>query len=195
VKLGFPPSPRLQGRTVTPTLKATDKIQYGFKRLSTANLFEPDEHPVYPSRLRGEKWVRECLKPQLAPGVPEEVAFLFETARGAMIYGLFFLPVAALATEEGFRVLEAGVRHRCQQLGLGKKKSGKANSFPDKPYLDLVNALHRAGKISDADWPTWKSMVWLRNNFSHRTSASIRARHEAIAQLAYIAELLNRLFK
>ena len=180
---------------MTPTLKATDKIQYGFKRLSMANLFEPDDHPAFPSRLRGEKWVRECLKPQLTPGVPEEVAFLFESARGSMVYGLYFLPLAALATEEGFRVLEAGVRHRCKQLGLGKKKSGKADAFTDKPYLDLVNALHRAGQISKDEWPIWTSMVGLRNNFSHRTSACIRARHEAIAQLTYIAELLNRLFK
>ena len=182
---------------MTSTLKATDKIQYGFKRVTVANLFEPDDHPAYPSRLRGEseKWVRECSKPQLTPGVPEEVAFLFETARGSMVYGLFFLPLAALATEEGFRVLEAGVRHRCKQLGLGKKKSGKADAFPEKPYLDLVDALHGAGKISEDELPIWKSMVRLRNNFSHRTSASIRARHEAIAQLAYIAELLNRLFK
>jgi hypothetical protein len=180
---------------VTATLEATEKIQYGFKRVSIANLFEPDDYPGYRSRLRGEKWVRECLKPQLSPEVPEEVAFLFETARGSMVYGLFFLPLAALATEEGFRVLESGVRHRCKQLGLGKKKSGKAGAFSDKPYLDLVAALHRAGKISEDEWPIWKSMVGLRNSFSHRTSATIRARHEAIAQLAYIAELLNGLFK
>lgn len=138
--------------------------------------------------------MRECLKPQLSPSVPEEIAFLFEVARGAMIYGLFFLPLAAFATEEGFRVLEAGVGHRCKQLGL-VKKSGKANAFPDKPYLELVTALHKAGKIPKSDLDIWKSMVFLRNNFSHRTSASIRARHEAIAQLAYAAELLNRLFK
>lgn len=100
-----------------------------------------------------------------------------------------------MATEEGFRVLEARVRHRCKQLGLGKKESGKANAYPDKPYLDLVDALHKAGRISKDEWPTWKSMIVLRNNSSHRTSASIRARDDAIAQLTYIAELLNRLFK
>lgn len=182
-------------RTVKPRVNVTEKIQYGFKRVSTANLFEPDDHPVYPSRLRGEKWVRECLNPQLNPSVPEEVAFLFEVARGSMIYGLFFLPLAALATEEGFRVLEAGVRHRCKQLGIGKKKSSKADAFPDKSYSDLVAALHRAGEISKEEWPTWRSMITLRNNCSHQTGASIRPLHEAIAQLGYIAQLLNQLFK
>ena len=172
-----------------------DKIQYGFKRVTPQNLLAQDDHPAYPSRLRGEKWVQECQKPQLHANVPEEVAFLFEVARNSMIYGVFFLPLAALATEEGFRVLEAGVRHRCKQLGLARKKSAKPQALPDQPYRDLVQALHKVGKIPKDDLRTWEGMVGLRNNFSHRTSASIRTRHEAIVQLAYIAELLNRLFK
>ncbi len=168
--------------------------QYGFKQITPGNLLQNDDHPSYPSRLRGEKWVRECLKPRLNPSVPEDVAFLFEVARGSMVYGLFFLPLAALATEQGFRVLEAGVRHRCKQLNLAKNRSGKANAFPDKPYLDLVTALHKAGRISGNDLHIWKSMVDLRNTVSHRTSVTICARHEAISQLSFIAELLNRLF-
>jgi hypothetical protein len=169
--------------------------RYGFKQITSANLLKEDDHPSYPSPLRGERWVRECLKPKLDPNVPEEVAFLFEAARGAMIYGMFFLPLAALATEEGFRVLEAGVRHRCKQLGLAKKRSGKANAFSDKPYVDLVATLRKAGHIPKKDLKTWSALVALRNTFSHRTSASIRARDEAIAQLRFIADLLNRLFK
>ena len=180
---------------MTPTLKATDTLQYGFKRLSLANLFEPNDHRAYPSRLRGEKWVRECLKPQLDPGVPKDVSFLFEVARGSMIYGLYFHPLAALATEQGFRVLEAGVRHRCKELGLGKKKSGRADGFPDTPYAELVDELHKAGKISDDKLEFWKAMVYLRNRFSHPTRACIRSRHEAVQQLTQIADLLNRLFE
>jgi hypothetical protein len=122
----------------------------GFKQITPANVLQHDDHPTDASRLR-EKWVTECLKPKLQPGVPEEVAFLFEIARGSLIYAIFFLPLASLATEESFRVLEAGVRHRCKQLGLAKKKSAKANAFPDKPYLDLVTALHKAGKIPNDD--------------------------------------------
>lgn len=176
-------------------MKTDGSSRYGFKQITSANLLRPDHHPSHPSHLRGDKWVKECLKPQLNPSVPKEVAFLFEVARGSMIYGMYYLPLASLATEEGFRVLEAGARHRCKQLGLGKKKASKPHAFSDKPYLDLVTALHKSGEIPKNDLCTWKSMVGLRNNFSHRTAAYIRARHEAIAQLAYIAELLNRLFK
>ncbi|HEY5909376.1 MAG TPA: hypothetical protein VJA21_02100, partial [Verrucomicrobiae bacterium] len=114
---------------------------------------------------------------------------------GSMVYGMFFLPLAALATEQGFRVLEAGARHRCKQLRLLKKKSSKPNSFPDYPFVDLVAALQKAGRIPRGDLAAWKSMVSLRNLVSHPTSQSIRKRDEAIGQLTYIAELLNRLFK
>ena len=62
-----------------------------------------------------------------------------------------------------------------------------------KPYSDLVAALCTAGEIPAKDLGTWQSMVFLRNSFSHRTSAAPRARHEAISQLSFVAELLNRL--
>jgi hypothetical protein len=139
--------------------------------------------------------VLACLKPQLNSSVPIEVAFLFEVARGSMVYGMFFLPLAALATEQGFRVLEAGARHRCKQLGLLKKKSAKPNALTDAPFMDLVAALQKAGKIPEGDMDAWKAMVYLRNRFSHPTAQDIRPRDEGVKQLAYIAELLNRLFK
>lgn len=181
---------------MNPLPRSPDALsRHGFKQVTWVNLLKQDDHPSHPSSLRDQKWVEECLKPELEPNVPEEVAFLFEVARGAMIYGMFFLPLATLATEEGFRVLEAGVRHRCKQLGLGKKGSAKPHSFPEKPYIKLVMTLHKAGKIPENDLEHWQSMVFLRNRSSHRNSTTIRARHEAISQLSYVAELLNRLFK
>src|SRR5689334_10516617 len=89
---------------MNPPLKSAQAIQYGFKQISRTNLLKHDEHPAYPSRLKSEKWVEACLKPRLAPTVPDEVAFLFEVARGSMVYGMFFLPLASLATEQSFRV-------------------------------------------------------------------------------------------
>jgi hypothetical protein len=99
------------------------------------------------------------------------------------------------AAEQGFRVLEAGVRHRCKQLALFERKSAKLNAFTAAPLVNLVGALHKAGKIPEADVAAWKAMVGLRNRYSHPTDQYIRKRHDAIEQLAYVAELLNRLFK
>jgi len=181
---------------VTPLANHTNVLgRRGLKEVTHENLLASDDHPVYPSRLSGGKWVDECRKPQLNPSVSEEVAFLFERARVSMIYGFFFLPLVALATEESFRVLEAGVRHRCKQLGLAKHKSGKPTALPDKPYAELVAALHKAGEIPEKDLRMWKSMVFLRNTSSHGRLPSIRARHDSLSQLRHIAELLNRLFK
>ena len=176
-------------------IKSVEQIHYGFKKISSANLLEHDEHPAYPSRLSDEKWVQACLKPRLGPSVPDEIEFLFEVARGSMVYGMFFLPLASLATEQSFRVLEAGARVRCKQLGLIKTKSGKKKVLPDSSFADVVEELKRVGQIPDHDSDAWKSMVFLRNTFSHHTSQTIRARHDAVGQLAFIAELLNRLFK
>lgn len=175
--------------------KPPDTIQYGFKRISRANLLEPDEHPAYPSRLRGEKWVQACLKPQLEPGVPKEIAFMFEVARSSMVYGQFFLPLASLAVEQGYRVLEAGARLRCQQLGLLPEKPGKSKTVPQIGFAELVNALHGDDKIASSDLDTWKAMVSLRNRFSHPTTQIIQRRHDTAESLADQASLLNRLFK
>jgi len=175
--------------------KPTDTIGYGFKRLSPANLLKEDNHPAYPSGLRGEQWVRACLKPQLKPTVPEEIAFLFEVARGSMVYGLFFLPLASLAAEQCCRVLEAGARHRCKQLGLIKKSPAKAKALPEIPFAEVVTTLENAGKIPEGDLRAWKTMPFLRNRFSHPASQIIRSRQAAAALMAYHAELLNRLFR
>ncbi len=180
---------------MTAPIKPADKIQYGFKRISPANLLEPDDHPSWPCRTRGEKWVRECLKPQLESNVPEEIAFLFETARGSMIYGMFFLPLASLAAEQCCRVLEAAVRHRCKQLGLLKKKVGKAKALPGIPFVELIELLQHDGKIPEGDLDAWKSMVFLRNRFSHPTSQTILSLKDAAGVLTYHSELLNQLFK
>jgi hypothetical protein len=175
---------------VSDNLNPTDRIQYGFKRISVANLTEHDEHPSYPSGLQGDQWVKKCMKPKLKPIVPDEIAFLFEVARGSMVYGMFFLPLASLATEQCFRVLEAGARLRCIQLKL--IPTDKAS--PHKSFPELVEALQKAGKIPAADRKKWNVMIELRNRFSHHTSQTIRARHEAIEQLEYVVELLNRLY-
>jgi len=181
-------------KTVNPPIKATDRIQYGFKRVSLANLLEPDDHPSYPSRLRGDKWVQACLNPKLEPSVPEEIAFLFEVARGSMIYGMFFLPLASLAGEQCYRVLEAAARQRCEQLGLLKQKRGKTKVTPITHFVELVTALEKAGRIPKGDLDAWKCMVFSRNRVSHPASQTISSRQNVASVLAYHVELLNRLF-
>ena len=180
---------------MNPARKAPDTIQYGFKRVSPANLLQEDNHPSYPSGPSREKWLQACLKPQLAPTVPEEIAFLFEVARGSMAYGQFFLPLASLATEQTYRVLEAAARCRCQQLSLLKTKRVKTKGLPEVSFSEVIAALQKAGRIPQADWDAWRTMPYSRNRCSHPASQTILSRRDAAALLAYHCQLLNRLFQ
>jgi|GEM_PF-5977543 ATPases with chaperone activity, ATP-binding subunit len=130
-------------------------IQYGFKRVTWSNHLEQDHHPAYPSKMRGEQWAQACWKPQLIPSVPKEIAFLFEVARGSMIYGLYFLPLASLASEQCYRVLEAGARQRWKDLGLSKKIGGKKKVLSDIPFSEVIAALRKAGRIPQIDSDAW----------------------------------------
>jgi len=176
-------------------IPATDTLQYGFKRVSPANLLKEDNHPAYPSGPGRERWLQACLKPQLEPAVPEEIAFLFEVARGSMVYGQFFLPLASLAAEQTYRVLEAAARCRCQQLLLLKPKRVKSKVLPDISFSEVVAALEKAGRIPEADLDAWRTIPFLRNRSSHPSSQTILSRRNAAALLAYHCQLLNRLFQ
>jgi hypothetical protein len=180
---------------VNTATKNADTIQYGFKRISPANLLKEDNHPAYPSGPTHEHWVQACLKPQLESTVPEEIAFLFEVARGSMAYGRFFLPLASLAIEQTYRVLEAAARYRCKQLCLLKPKPGKAKALPVISFAEVVAALQKAGRIPPADLDAWSTIPFSRNRCSHPTSQTILSRRSAAALLAYNCQLLNRLFQ
>jgi hypothetical protein len=176
-------------------MKAAHTIQYGFKRISPENVTELDGQSPHSSRLRGTKWVQACLKPKLESCVPDEVAFLYEVARGSMVYGTFFQPLASLATEQCYRVLEAGARHRCKQLGLLKKKHGKKKVVPDTSFAEIVATLKQSGKIPKPDLNAWETMPFLRNVYSHPKSQFIQSAESPVTMAGYTADLLNRLFK
>jgi len=177
-----------------------ETILYGFKRITLKNVTALDDKPAHISRLRDKKWLQDCMKPQLETCVPEEIAFLYEVARGSMVYGMYFQPIASLATEQLYRVLEAGARHRCNQLGLFKNKSGKKKVLPDTEFKKIVSALKQAGKIPDCDFDDWETMPFLRNLYSHPKYQIIQPeltqpKISPVTMAAHTADLLNRLFK
>ncbi len=172
-----------------------DSIQYGFKRISPANWKEMDEIIQFPSPVTDEIWVRACLKPQLESSVPENIAALFEVVRGSMVYGWFFYPLITLATEQCHRVVEAGARLRCEQLGLATKRVGKDGKSLDMKFADIVQSLVNAGAISRSDQPRWNSVRKLRNRSSHPARQTILSPGMALSIVEIAATFLNRLFK
>lgn len=111
-----------------------------------------------------------------------------------MVYGMFFQPLAALTSEQCYRVLEAGVRGRCIQLGLLKGKQSKDKGLQKVGFAEILKALTKAGRIPKADLQAWATMPYLRNRYSHPTSQTIMSLESAVEVLAFTSELLNRLF-
>ena len=179
---------------VNPSPRDNETIQYGFKRVSLANFTEYDNKTPHRSRLRGEKWVQTCLKPKLESCVPEEIAFLFEVARGSMIYGLFFEPLASLAGEQCYRVLEAGARRRCFDLGLLRKNTCKGKNPQYIVFSKTLAALKKAGHIPKSDLEHWDAIHFLRNRYSHPDSQALCSRDSALGVVELTSQLLNRLF-
>jgi hypothetical protein len=181
---------------VNPITKTANPVKYPFKRISLANVLELDDQPSHLFRRPNkQKWVEACNKPKLESCVPQEIAFLYETTRGAMVYGMFFQPIASLAAEQCYRVLEAGARQLCDRLGLLPRKSGKGKDLPQFSFADTFVALDKAGKIPEQDRDPWKRIQFLRNRYSHPKSQIIQSDGSPQRTLAYTAELLNRLFK
>jgi len=166
----------------------------GFKDLALANWTERDPvldvfvkvtqegvlEPLEPDAL-----VAEILLPQIQPSIPQDVRALFEVARGCMCYGCFFYPLFTLATEQLYRVIEAGVRARVKALSEPMAK---------KTYQSQIDFLIENGVIPQADRLRWVAIRELRNIASHPYMQEILPPGNAIHRLGQCAETLNSLF-
>jgi len=168
--------------------------QHGFKQISLANVLEFDDQPSHLFRRPNkEKWVQDCLEPKLESWVPVEIGFMYETVRGSMVYGMFFQPLASLAAEQCYRVLEAGARLRAENVGLARKQSDKV--LPESSFIGILATLKEAGRISEKEYEGWLRIPFLRNSYSHPKLQRIQKSGEPVKTLAYTAQLLNRLFQ
>ncbi len=168
----------------------------GVKRLDVSNWLQPDWAALAFAQMEGsevrpvppEVWLREFLRPRLGDDVPAEVRDIFEVARGAFAYGYFFYPLYTLATDQLWRVGEAAIRHRCQQLGLAEASS-RLNL---RARIDL---LVRDGAISQQAAVAWNALRELRNAGSHPTDlVLLSGPPDAVDFLHRMAADINELF-
>jgi len=151
--------------------------EHGFKELTRENWLEPDPlslafsnvHDVAMGetrRMSPEEGLGYILEPQLSTSVPQDVRALFAVARGTMCYGYYFYPLYMLAAEQLFRVAEAAVHHRAEQLKAPKNL---------KKFATKLKFLVGSGAITVADKDRWDAIRTLRNEGAsrwHRRSAS-----------------------
>ncbi len=172
-----------------------DKMKLGIKALSLENWISPDplmcnlvmhnKDNGMISIMSGDDWALSILEPKPAETVPIEILKLFEVARGSMLYGYFFYPLYTLALEQCYRVAEAAITEKCNQLNAPKKA---------KTFKDRLVYLHKTDVISKLTHDNWNAIRELRNSASHPKEQTILTPGMALGMLFQIADEVNSLF-
>lgn len=173
---------------------------HGFKQLTPGNWSDGDEQSLMWMQSTSvaktpEEWVSFFLRPVLTDAIPDSIAGLLEVARGAMIYSLLFYPLATLGAEQVYRVLEAGVRLKCEQLGLPTKVVLKDGRERDTSFSENLDALQASIHSLQPTRAQWATVHRLRNATSHPSRQMILDPGLAQGHLELAVEFLNSLFK
>lgn len=170
-------------------------MKTGVKKITGDNWLQPDptlEAFVGVDRSSGSvttisprMWAELLLRVRLSPQVPEELSFMFEAARGILIYGVFFYPLYALGTAQLYRVGEAAVRIKAAELGARDGMS----------FEDILQFLLDAQAISEERSPWWNAIRKLRNMTSHAEIQHIHPPGDAAGTLRRVAESIEELFE
>lgn len=163
------------------------------KRITPQNWLEHDLKGA-PASAELQAWRETFLPVRLGDNVPEEITAMFEAARGCILYGWFFSPLVVLGVEHCYRVLEAGVRVRCQQLGLPvslRDKQGKEHAFSFGHNLRQLTA---EGAISPADAELCKQAGELRDWAALPKHGNLLVPEHVSTAFTRAATLLNKLF-
>ncbi len=171
-----------------------DMPNLGFKTLNRENWLEADpaielfatfgadgeRRPI-----SSEDMLVHIFQPHLSEKVPDEIRAPYEVARGTMCHGYFFYPLYTLATQQLFRVAEAAVYTKCNQLGATRRIG---------TFQQRIEHLRKTGVISDSDRERWHAIRSLRNLASHPDGQEIFPPGMAIDALEMIARATNTLF-
>lgn len=181
-------------------MRDANKAQHDFKDIGTLNWESADEQTSLWMQMTGvtktpTEWVEYYRRPTFKSSVPKEIVTLLEVARGAMIYGWFFYPLVTLGAEQCWRVLEAGVRLRCKQVGIRTKRVGRGGRELDTNFSENVAALMGSNLISGLDKARWDAVRNIRNSRSHPSQQMILDPGQAQGVLESAVEALNDLFQ
>lgn len=142
--------------------------------------------PAGTTSASASDWLDVFLQPQLLPSVPDEIRDVFESARGAIIYGYSYYPLYFLGTAELFRVADAAVARKCQDLNAPPSKKKFGPSFDEN-----IKWLSTQGVLQEADWEPVRHS---RNFASQQKDRSIITPAMSHIVLTRIAERINALF-
>jgi hypothetical protein len=128
---------------------------------------------------------RHMLGVNITEQAPLEVRRMFEVARGAVVYGYFFYPLHALGAEQLFRVAEAAVTLKCEQMGAETERMR---------FVDKIKYLVGAGAVPAQEEDVWQGIRGMRNAASHPNIQTMFDSADALVLLRLVAGKINSLF-
>jgi hypothetical protein len=176
------------------------ETHFDFKKITFASWQIPDTttelwRTITAAAKTNEEWVEFFLSPKLDPKVPAELAKLLEVARASMIYSWYFYPLATLGAQQCYRVLETGVRLRCEWPDVKTNSSPKKGNRRRANFKMNVDSLLECGVISNAHESRWTAARDLRNMSSHLSRQEICDPGMAFQTLSLVVTNLNDLFR
>lgn len=159
------------------------------KRVDTNNWLKPD---VAWSGIIGMdfsdrsncEWIEMVYSARLNASVPENIAVLFESAQGALIYSLFYHPLMTLALDQMTRLAERAATTK-YEMEIGKKA---------KNFAAAIDGLVEQGSIATESKPRWTAVRQLRNDASHPSQQWLYSIGMMSAIVEGVPVLINELF-
>ena len=155
------------------------------KHLSAESWRQADPQFLAEAGLTLDEWARAVLRPELPRPVPADIRQLFETARGTLLYGAFYLPVLNLAADQLYRVADAALNVRAFGPGGNRDRLG---------FAPRIGFAVQRGWIAAADEMQWMSLAALRNESTHATAPRPLPPRAALHTLELVARSVGDLF-
>lgn len=133
-------------------------------------------------------WLTLINQIQMPSTVPAGVAKLFNTAKGAFVYGWCYYPLMSLGAEHCFKVCEAAIRHKYRELG------GPPGRKRHVPLTQQILWLEKKGLFSPEQTSCWEATVLLRNHASHPDYQAILGLAQVANQMEFTVEMVTALF-
>lgn len=179
-------------------MKETTDHRHGIKVLTESNFLEPEmgalmfspwglstvgPAPATKAQIRSR--VKQFTSVTLHGGVPEQLWRMFEVAKGAMVFGIFFYPLYTLGGDHLYRVFEYVVKLQYEQL-RGEKLSADLRS----QVRWLIDNDHFPGPAPES----WMATYELRNIISHPKMQSIDTPNGASRTLHRMKNLIEHFY-
>jgi hypothetical protein len=159
------------------------------KRVDMSNWLEPDAAWLgtvgmeFTDRSNRE-WIEMVYAARLNASVPENIAVLFESAQGALIYSLFYHPLMTLALDQMTRLAERAATAK-YEMEIGEKA---------KNFAAAIDGLIEQGSIATESKPRWTAVRKLRNDASHPSEQWLYSIGMMSAIVEGVPALINELF-